>query len=286
MVFIFESGSQLGSSTTEIISIEAGSLGSGSNENGIQVGNSSTACTVQVGNGGTITMIGTGGGLYSNNTSPGGTCYGINISGANFTAGNGNSSPVSINFTGIGGQGSNGTNANNYGVAIYTGSTPFNLNLNSTSKSSSVNFRNCVGGSGKGNGNDGVNGFGGSPIVLTNGTLNFINCVGGTGDNTQTGNHGVYFEALGVSAPSIIMTGIMGGTASNGSNFGLYLANAGAVLGGSSCHTISVEAGSLGVSTNECGIYVTNSAVIQVGDGGTINLVGTGGGIYSGTGAL
>ena len=273
-------GGHLGSSATNLISISAGSLGLDNNEIGIQLNTSGTNVgSMTVGDGGTITLIGTGGGLYNN--SVGGNNYGVNLSGCVLTAGNGGTPAVSINITGIGGNGYMSTTDNSHGVNI---ATSLAVNLNSTSGSNSLNFLNCIGGNGggvNGGSNYGVN-FGVS-LILADGALNFRNCTGGTGGSGNTNHNGVVINTgIAVSAPAIIATDCLGGPGT-GSDRGFYIN--GGTLGSSATNEISITAGSLGTGSNETGIRVDTSGIIQVGNGGTITLNGTGGGFYNGTGA-
>ena len=101
--FYITTGGSLGSSITNQISITAGSLGTGSNEVGIQVDGSGQ---IVVNDGGTITLNGSGGGLYNG---AGANNHGVTLSGAILTAGNGGSSATTINISGIGGHGRGST---------------------------------------------------------------------------------------------------------------------------------------------------------------------------------
>ena len=107
----YVSGATLGQSTTGRISILAGSLGTGSNENGIQVDASGS---IVVGDSGTISLFGMGGGLYSSST--GTTNYGVRFSNAILSAGFDSGSGLNtINVTRIGGYGNGG---HHHGVQI------------------------------------------------------------------------------------------------------------------------------------------------------------------------
>src|SRR3990167_10168897 len=88
----------LGTSATQILTVDAGSLGTGSNNYGISVLGS-----VTVGNGGTMTLIGSGGGLYSGTDLS--QNYGVFLNNCTLTAGSGGSAATTINITGMGGQG-------------------------------------------------------------------------------------------------------------------------------------------------------------------------------------
>ena len=114
----FNNSGTIGSATiTKLISISAGSLGTGSSEIGI-----SNNGTIQVSDGGTITLNGTGGGSYNNGL--GATNYGIQLSGGAISAGLSTGSGVNtINITGIGGTGGAGQH---HGVII-SAATAFNL---------------------------------------------------------------------------------------------------------------------------------------------------------------
>ena len=181
-------------SITHMISISAGSLGTGGNEIGIY----NSGNTITVNDGGTITLVGTGGGLYSGS---GGGNYGISLTGVDLIAGSATGTGVNtINLTGIGGQGGGGSH---YGVDI-AGTNTFQLQ--GTNVYNSINFLNCVGGSGSSGGNYGMD-IGGS-ISMANGTLTFTNITGGSGG---TRNHGVFITSMGsVSAPVLIATDCVG----------------------------------------------------------------------------
>ena len=248
-------------------------MGTGEGEVGIQV---DTGGQIIVGNGGKISLLGTGGSIYNN--SLGGDNYGVYLSGCTLTAGNGGSAPVAIDITGIGGvgYGSSATVDNSHGVNI---DTSIAMNLNSTSSANSLNFLNCLGGSG-GVSNYGVN-FATS-LSLANGSLNFQNITGGSGGSGTTNQHGVMINSgVTVTAPSIIALDCNGGPGT-GSDIGFYVN--GGTLGSSITHQISVIGGSLGTGSREVGIEVDTSGHIIVGNGGTITLFGAGGGAYNGAG--
>jgi filamentous hemagglutinin family protein len=261
----FINGGTLGSSLANQISISAGSLGTGSNEVGIQASSNSQ---IIVGDGGTISLVGTGGGVYNGSGSDN---HGVEFNACTLTAGNGGTQATAINVTGIGGSGSGGTN---FGVST---SDPFAVNLNNSNPASALNFLNCVGGSG------GINNTGVSwaDFTLVHGSLNFKNCVGGSGGTGATIHHGVAIDFGTVSAPTIIATDCYGGPGA-GSDVGFEIF--GGTLGSSITNLISISAGSLGTGSNEVGISVDSGGKIVVGDGGTISLVGTGGGAYNGSG--
>ena len=267
----------LGSASASQIYITGGTLGIGSSENGIQIGSTSLAniATVQVGSGGTISLTGTGGGIY--NTEVGGSNIGVYLSGASLIAGNGSSFPVTINITGIGGTGS----GVNHGVLMDTALT---VNLNSTnSVASSLNFKNCIAGPGNSPGQSciGVNFL--TSLNMVSGNLNFDNCVAGNNTAGATANAGVQIgnsAATTVSAPTIIATNIQGvpntNTTTPSSGMSIF-----GTLGTSATNVIYIAAECLGAGISQVGI--SSNGTIQVGDGGTITLIGTGGGIYSGT---
>ena len=77
--------------------------------------------------------------------------------------------------------------------------------------------------------------------------------------------------------PRLIALDIMGGPG-NGGNYGLNVASS-QVFGGTATNSITVVAGSLGTGGNEYGINIAGT--VQGGDGCTITLNGTGGGLYS-----
>ncbi len=271
----YVNGATLGSSSANLISITGGSVGIGFGEVGIQI---DTGGQIIVGNGGTINLMGTGGGLYNNTL--GGDNYGVYLSGCTLTAGNGGSAPVAIDITGIGGTGYGGfttTVDNSHGINI---DTSIAVNLNSTSPANSLNFLNCLGGSG-GTSNYGVN-FATS-LSLANGSLNFQNIAGGSGGSGTTGHHGVMINSgVTVTAPAIIASDCTGGPGA-GSDIGFYVN--GGTLGSSIANQISVMGGSLGGGSSEVGIQVDTSGQIIVGNNGTIALFGTGGGVYNGSGS-
>ena len=126
-----------------------------------------------------MSLKGSGGGLYNGT---GASNYGVELANATLTAGNGGSVVNTINVTGVGGI---GTGGNHYGVDIDT--TAFSVNLNGTNPANSINFINCVGGTG-GNSNIGVQ-FG-VGLTMVNGSLNFLNISGG-GTSTSTTNYGL-----------------------------------------------------------------------------------------------
>jgi hypothetical protein len=261
------SGATVGNSVTNRISVTAGSLGTGSNEVGIQADGTSS---IVVGDGGTISLNGTGGGVYSSGTS---TNYGISFAGTTITltagvAGAGGLN--TINLTGLGGFGSSGSH---FGVNISP--TTFTVNLNGTNTNNSLNFLNCLGGSGLTGLNHGVK-------IATGfthfGNLTFQNCNGGSGGIS---NHGIFLSSVSVGAFNITATDCMGGPGT-GTDIGFYVN--GATLGSAATSRISLVAGSLGVGSNEVGIQCDGTSSIVVGNGGTINLNGTGGGVYSNVG--
>jgi hypothetical protein len=262
----YVSGGTVGNTTnTHRILINGGSLGTGSNESGIRIDSSS----VSVASGGNITFVGTGGGFYSGT---GGSNHGVFINGATFNVGvNGNTSLGTINFTGIGGAGTNGVNA---GVNI---ATSFTVNLLGTNPDNSVNFLNCSGGSGTAQGQYGVSiqtGF------SHQGKLNFQNCVGGSG---SSGNHGVNISGAIVAASNISALDCLGGPGTF-QDYGFYLSSA--TLGNNQFTSrISLNVGSLGTGSSEVGLQLDTGGSMVVTDGGTINLVGTGGGFYSSSGS-
>ena len=249
-----------------LISLTAGSLGTASSEYGIDV-----TSTIQVGDAGTMTLNGTGGGLYNGSGSQN---FGIFLNGATLIAGNGGTAATPINITGMGGSGSGSLH---FGVSIPDALT---VHLNNTNSASSLNFVNCVGGTGSAGFTYGVN-FAGS-MALVNGALNFKNCVGGVG---TTQNHGVLSRIRPLSwllrsSRAIALADrerralISGSTSTAEHSVLLTVTN-----------VITLSAGSLGTSSNEVGIQVntnTTAGQIIVGDGGTLNLNGSGGGSTTG----
>ena len=120
-----------------------------------------------------------------------------------------------------------------------------------------------------------------SPLV--NGSLNFRNCVGGTGSvgSPTTLQHGVFVTGS-MAAPVISATDCYSGPGSN-TDVGFYVN--GGTVGSSATHLVSITGGSLGTGTGAVGVQVDTSGQIIVGNGGTISLNGSGGGLYNGTGA-
>jgi filamentous hemagglutinin family protein len=257
-------GASTGVATTRLLSLTGGSLGVRNGEKGIYLENGSSLI---VGNGGTINLIGTGGGLYT--SAAGGSCDGVLLGNATISAGvAGQSGLNTINITGIGGTGQAGSHR-----GVYVGGVT--VNLLGTNPNNSLNFVNCLGGSGAGAGNYGIL-FQNANLSMQ-GNLTFQNCVGGNGG---LGNSGVLVDSNAtIAASNITALDVMGGTGL-GNNYGFYV---GGTVGNLSTSRISLTAGSLGVNGNEYGIYV-NGGTLQVGNAGTINLTGTGGGIYTGTG--
>jgi hypothetical protein len=153
--FYVVSGNTLGSLATNVLSITAGSLGTGSNEYGINLSG-----TLQVGNGGTMTLNGTGGGVYSG---AGTNNHGIFFNAAVLLAGTDvGTGQNTINVTGMGGSGSGGSH---FGVSISNATIVY---LSGTNPANALNFINCIGGLG-GNLNHGVS-FAGNLTMVT-GTL-------------------------------------------------------------------------------------------------------------------
>ena len=111
-----------------------------------------------------------------------------------------------------------------------------------------------------------------------------MNATGG-GNGIGTNNNGLHFAA-NYSAPDIIAEANggfgQGSDASNG-NYGVYVGS-GITLGGTGANQIRLTGTSLGTGSFEFGIAVEGGTV-QVGDGGTLSLKGSGGGLYNGTGA-
>ena len=165
-------------------------------------------------------------------------------------------------LSGFGGSGGGGLN---YGVEMNGAVISYGTN-------NTLNFSNCLGGSGSGGNNYGVT-F--SSNLFVNGAINFTNVVGGSGG---TANHGVFIPSgVTVTAPTLIGRDVEGG-----GSIGFYL-NGGA-FGSTGTNQIYIQAGSVGIGSNEVGIQIDNSGQMIVGDGGTMTLVGTGGGIYNGNG--
>ncbi|HSX11413.1 MAG TPA: filamentous hemagglutinin N-terminal domain-containing protein, partial [Chlamydiales bacterium] len=258
----------LGTTTTASISMNGGSLGTGSNEIGIFVTGDGR---LTVGDNGTINLVGTGGGFYNG---AGTNNHGVSLFSMRFFLGvPGGSKPATINITGIGGSGSQGSHC---GVDV----APFlSMNISGTNQNISFNFLNCLGGHGTGGGNSGVQMSG--LIVTFPGFLTFQNCVGGSGGQN---NHGVFFTTSMefISASNIIATDCLGGPGT-GNDIGFFVSVG--RLGDTTAERISISAGSLGTGSNEVGIQLNPANAIVVGNGGTINLVGTGGGFYNGGGS-
>jgi|GEM_PF-2112524 len=248
---------------TKIISVSAQSVDS----NNLSVGFRTFGGSLFVGDGGTISITGTGGGAYNSTAN---TCHGIELIGGIISAGTpGGTQLNTINFTGIGGSGSGGSN---HGINVATAST---WQLQGTNPANSINFINCVGGSG-GVPNVGINFL--VPLSIVSGTLNFRNIMGGSGGSGTTNHYGI-INGSTISAPSIIMTDIYGGPGTGG-DYGLL--NTG-TIGGSSTNMLSISAASVGSGSNQYGIY-NNAGTIQVADGGSLTLNGTGGGAYTNIG--
>ena len=276
-VGFYVNGGTLGGTTTRIVSITAGSLGTGSGEAGIVIDdhhNLGTYGSIVTGDGGTITLVGAGGGNYSG---AGGSNYGVYFSGATLTAGNGGAAVNTMTVTGVGGT---GTLGNNVGVQIdaaaIAGST-LNVNLNGTNPANILNFSNTVGGTGAGGGNIGLN-FD-APLNMVSGVLGLINITGGS---LGANNHGVLVNTgIVLALSNVIGTDLEGGPGTS-STIGFY--NNGGTVGSATTRLISITAGSLGTLSNAIGIKVDTNGQMIVGDGGTMTLIGTGGGIYSNAG--
>ncbi len=257
----------LGSAATNVLIMTASSLGIGSNEYGINVAN-----TVAVGSGATMTLTGTGGGVYNGT---GTLNHGIYLNGSTITSSG--TGATAITLTGLGGQGSGGTNA-----GAYIGASGLTVNFG-TSSSNQLNFLNCIGGF-VGSTNYGVY-VGGTVTTTGTGLTQFLNATGG-GNGTGTNNNGLHFAA-NYSAPAIIAeaTGGFGkGTTTSTGNYGVYIGT-GITLGGTGANQIRLTGTSLGTGSFEFGIKVDSTGTIQVGNGGTLSLKGSGGGLYNGTGA-
>ena len=190
-------------------------------------------------------------------------------------------SPNIINLSGTGGTGSDGSTTATFHCGVYVAGSNVQVNLNGTHPYNALNFINCLGGSGYGGQNCGV--YINSNLTLANATMNFTNCVGGNGYGIGGGvngayNCGVYINA-NISATSILATDCYGGIGGLGATPD-FIETPGliAFIGSSATHIISISAGSLGVNVNENGINI--GGTLQVGDGGTISLFGTGGGLY------
>ena len=156
--------SQLGTSITNVLTISAASLGSGSNEYGINIfglGGSS----VVVGSGATMTLTGTGGGVYNGS---GTDNHGIYLNNATITSSGAGATTMTL--TGLGGSGSN-TNA---GVYIDTRGLTVNFGTNANNE---LNFLNCIGGF-VGSNNYGVY-VGGPVTTIGTGLTQFLNATGG-----------------------------------------------------------------------------------------------------------
>ena len=244
------SGVTLGGANTNQIHLVGSSLGTNSYEFGIEINGG----TVQVDAGGAIYLRGNGGGAYNG---AGGNNYGVYKNSATLIA------PGGSTVSGYGGMGSAGMNVGVYG----------DPNVNGP-----LTYANAVGGTG-GNNNYGV--WLPTPLNVINGGLTFLNVAGG-GTAGSNNNYGVYVQAA-VTATSIIASDVFGGPGSS-NDIGFYISGAGASLGASFTNVLTITAGSLGTGTGEVGIQVDTGGTIQVGDGGTMNLVGTGGGLYNGTG--
>ena len=258
--------STVGSLETNHISFTAGNLNTGGSSYGMNIG----AGAFFVGDGGTITLNATGGGIYNGT---GANNFGMLTGTMTYTLGNGGSQPVTLTITGAGGQGSGGLH---HGVYFINGGMQFNLN--STNPASAFNLSNCMGGTG-GNNNCGVKITTNSSMV--SGIWNFENVSGG-GTSTSTTNYGVFIgSATTITAPIITGSAIYGGPGSN-NNCGLYVN--GGTLGTAATNVMNIQAGSLGTGSNEVGILVDTSGKVQVGEGGTLTLHGTGGGTYSSAG--
>ena len=188
----------LGTIRTHIISISAGSLGTGANEYGI---NAPTGGSVVVGNGGTITLVGTGGGFYSNTASGN---HGISFTGAMLSAGNNGSAASTINITGLGGGGLYALSGN-FGVNV-AGNLP--VVFNNMATTNVLNFIHCTGGF-VGSFNYGINLAGVVSVTGGGSTTNFFNISGG-GNLSGTNNYGINVVAP-FSAPAITLVDVTGG---------------------------------------------------------------------------
>ncbi|TPW16684.1 MAG: filamentous hemagglutinin family domain-containing protein, partial [Halothiobacillaceae bacterium] len=244
---LYINGGTLGSSLLSNLIVSASSLGTGSSEIGIVVDSNGSIIAATSA---TVSLMGIGGGIYSG---AGQGNNGIYLNSAILTSANG------MTLTGIGGAGS---------LGLHSG---IQINGATITTTSSFICSNCTGGTG-GSSNYGV--FFSSSFSMVNGTLQFNNVSGG---GVTTNNYGVYVVGAG-AAPSILGNDIYGGSGT-GSDYGLYITG---TLGDSTTNQIELTAGSLGTGSNEYGIYLGGSVVVN--SGGTINLTGLGGGLYSSSG--
>ena len=261
-------GSQLGGVGTYVLTMSAASLGLGSSEYGINV---SGGGSVVVGNGATMALTGVGGGIYSG---AGTGNHGVYLNNANLTSTGANATTMTV--TGLGGQGSGGTNA---GAYIDAGGLTVSFGSNANN---GLNFLNCIGGF-VGSQNYGVGVFG--VVNTTGGVTQFLNACGG-GNGAGQNNDGLHFAANYLATAVVAQaTGGFGhgmvGVPTSG-NVGIYVGS-GVTVGGANANQIHLTGSSLGTGSYEFGIALI-SGTLQVNNNGTISLKGIGGGLYNSTG--
>ena len=212
-------------------------------------------------------LSGVGGGFYN---SAGTNNHGIFLNGSTLT---GSGSATTMTLSGLGGQGLN-TNA-----GAYIGASGLVINFGAGA-GNELNFLNCIGGF-VGSQNYGVY-VGGAVTTSNTGLIQFLNAAGG-GNGVGHNNNGLHFAAS-FSAPDIIAEATggfgLGSTTANG-NYGVYVGS-GVVLGGITANQIHLTGSSLGTGSFEFGIKVDTTGTIQVGNGGSFSLRGSGGGLYNG----
>ena len=277
----------LGGNATKQVYINGSSIGSGGFCTGIGI---YYAASIIVGDGGTITLVGTGGGSYA----PSG--IGVIIMGIPYTKFQrrgesrtsrwvGRKSGIFLNITGVADRAADTApeeNITGFSYKRWVRRNSIYLVENSSNPNSSLNFINCVGGSGgtgtSTNFNSGVDILT-SIINLVTGSINFTNVVGGT--SPTGGNH----YGININGSSVVVAPVIIGRGFWATWFGKQLwiefdRNVGIY---NYYERFVDRRGSLGTGSNEYGMNL--GGAIGVGDGGILTLVGTGGGIYSNSGA-
>jgi hypothetical protein len=257
---------------------------SGTANQGI-VFNSTSTLAVGAVTGATANLTGVGG------TGSGGSNDGVNFSGILDMAGT-----STLNY--INCYGGSGVGGHNIGVV-------FAPNVASTyGTTPTISFNHCSGGIGSGGGpnNIGLTVSGVTTPLASNATFTFFDIAGGS---IGAGNSGITFSGLTVNTGNIILRDILGGGIPSVANFNTGVTvEAGTTLTAPSIQaynivggpgtgndygffvqgtvgtvattTLNIVATSVGNSANSIGIYVDDGGKIQIGDGGTLQLIGTG----------
>ncbi|TPW18696.1 MAG: hypothetical protein FD130_78, partial [Halothiobacillaceae bacterium] len=261
-------GGTFGGSSATSISLSAGSLGTGSNEIGIQV---ASGATVQIGASGTASLQGIGGGSLSGSGSGN---IGISFaSGSALTVG----SAATAYIMGQGGSGSGGAHYGAY----------WNGTLTLSASSSTLSFTDCIGGLGGTQAGTTANNTGlflAASLTPALGTISLFNVQGGgplPGQGACANNYGLLLNGITLSAPTLSITGLQGGNGTS-QDIGLYIS--GGTLGSVTTTTLTVTAGSGGTGSTEVGILIDNSGIVQGSSSSVITLTGSGSSESSGTG--